>query len=487
MLLSQLFTLAKLPFTGPDSYITGLALNSAHVKPGHLFAALPGTTRDGATFIPQAIKAGARVILAAEGTLLPTQTDNVILLTHSEPRSALARLAAAFYMNKPDVIAGITGTNGKTSTVSFLRQIWANQGLKAASLGTLGLQGLSNTPDFGPVLTTPDSITLAHIVAFLQEQHITHLAMEASSHGLEQHRLDGLTFQGLGFTNLTRDHLDYHGTIEHYLNAKLRLFDLLDEQTPAILNADIDPPLFETIISYAQKRKIKTHTIGKQGQFLKLIKTTPLPDGQEITVEDHNNTHQVFHTPLIGYFQVENIMMAAALAALLPHPTAFSFDSLSNLTGVNGRLQHIATLPQNASVYIDYAHTPDALMRVLEALRPHTQGKLIVVFGAGGDRDRGKRPLMGQIAQNYADKIIVTDDNPRSEKPEAIRKDILTACPTALEIGDRKTAIATGMDMLSAGDILLIAGKGHEEGQTIAGTTYPFNDAQVIRALAAHS
>jgi UDP-N-acetylmuramoyl-L-alanyl-D-glutamate--2,6-diaminopimelate ligase len=363
--------------------------------------------------------------------------------------------------------------------VEFARQLWAMDGKKAAILGTLGVIAPGFPP--GPGLTTPDPVTLAETMAGLRRQGVSHAAMEASSHGLDQFRLDGVRLAAAAFTNLTRDHLDYHGSMDAYRAAKLRLFDaLLPTGAPVIAHADMDPATLAALREIAAARKLDLRTVGEAGETLRLIAAHPRPDGQDLTIEADGTRHTVT-LPLPGRFQADNALVAAALTAALGLTGAVSH--LANLTGVRGRMELAARLPNGAAAYVDYAHTPDALERLLAALRPHTHGSLHVVFGAGGDRDRGKRPLMGAAAARLADAAIVTDDNPRSEDPASIRSAILAACPNALEIGDRAKAIEAALNALKPGDVLVVAGKGHEQGQTIGGTVHPFDDVSVIRAL----
>ena len=460
--------------------ITGITADSRAVAPGFLFAALPGARHDGRAFIAEAVARGAAAVLAPENTPWPTGTPARPLIFDAEPRRRLAQLATALAGVQPATMVAVTGTNGKTSTVSFLRQLWELSGTKAASLGTLGLEA----PGFpaGPGLTTPDPVALAGTLANLAKAGIDHTAMEASSHGLDQYRLDGVRLAAAGFTNLTRDHLDYHGTLQSYRAAKLRLFtDLLPAGAPAVVNADMDAETLRAVRTIAQARRLDLRTVGVAGEALCLMRASPHPRGQSLRVYANGRTRTI-DLALPGRFQADNALLAAALAEATGLDGAL--DLLPRLSGVRGRMELAATLPGDAAVYVDYAHTPDALERLLAALRPHTRGELVVVFGAGGDRDRGKRPLMGAIAARHADRAIVTDDNPRSEDPAAIRAAILTACPGALEIGDRAEAIAAGLGLLGPGDILAVAGKGHEQGQTIGTTTLPFDDVAVVRGLA---
>ncbi len=394
----------------------------------------------------------------------------------------LARMAAALAGPAPDNIVAVTGTNGKTSTVDFVRQLWERAGRKAASIGTLGL--IAPNEAGGTGLTTPDPVALAGVLARLAQDGVQHLAMEASSHGLDQCRLDGVRLCAAGFSNLTRDHLDYHGSMDAYRAAKLRLFaELLPARSVAVLNADMDGETLARLREIARQRRLDLRLVGEAGDTLRLVDARPLPCGQELTIEARGVRHQM-QLPLPGRFQADNALMAAALAEATG--AARALHDLPSLRGVRGRLELAATLPNQAAAYVDYAHTPDALRRVLTSLRPHAQGhRLVCVFGAGGDRDPGKRPFMGQEVCKLADLSIVTDDNPRREDPAAIRADILRACPDAIEIGDREQAIAAGLAALRPGDVLVVAGKGHEQGQIVGATTAPFDDVAMIRRLAA--
>jgi UDP-N-acetylmuramoyl-L-alanyl-D-glutamate--2,6-diaminopimelate ligase len=460
--------------------IAGVTADSRHVVPGDLFAALPGTRVDGRNYIADAVKRGAVAVLAPTGTIWPAGVPQRPIICDPEPARCLARIAAVLAGPQPETVVAVTGTNGKTSTVEFTRQLWASAGEKAASLGTLGLIAPGFEP--GPGLTTPDPVSLAETLAGLARHGIGRAAIEASSHGLDQFRLDGVRLAAAAFTNLTRDHLDYHGTLEAYRRAKLRLFGvLLPEGAPAIAHADMDKATLEALREVALRRRLDLHTVGESGDLFRLIEARPRPDGQELTIRANGRRHQVVLN-LPGRFQADNALVAAALAETLGLSGAL--ERLPALQGVRGRMERAALLPNGAAAYVDYAHTPDALERLLSALRPHTPGRLHVVFGAGGDRDRGKRPLMGQAADRLADRLIVTDDNPRSEDPASIRAAILAACPGAREIGDRARAIETALNDLGAGDVLVVAGKGHEQGQIIGATVLPFDDASVIRRLA---
>jgi UDP-N-acetylmuramoyl-L-alanyl-D-glutamate--2,6-diaminopimelate ligase len=459
--------------------VAGVTADSRQVVPGDLFAALPGSQSDGRAFIADAVARGAVAVLAPADTTWPAGVPPRPLLRDPEPRRRLAQIAAVLAGPQPETLAAVTGTNGKTSTVDFLRQLWASAGLKAASLGTLGVIAPGFPP--GPGLTTPDPVSLAETLAGLRRTGIRHAAMEASSHGLDQARLDGVRLTAGAITNLTRDHLDYHGTLDAYRAAKLRLFtELLPDGAPALASADMDAVTLDALREVARRRRLDLRTVGEAGDMLRLQRVVPRADGQAVTLAAGDAVREVM-LPLPGRFQVDNALLAAGLALALGQVDAL--DRLVALTGVRGRMELAARLDNGAAAYVDYAHTPDALERLLAALRPHTAGRLVVVFGAGGDRDRGKRPLMGAAAARLADLAIVTDDNPRSEDPATIRAAILAACPGALEIGDRAQAIAAGLAALRAGDVLAVAGKGHEQGQTISGTVVPFDDVEVVRHL----
>ncbi len=463
--------------------IAGITADSRRVAPGYLFAALPGSRVDGRAFIADAVERGAVAVLAANGTPWPPGVPPRPLLEDPEPRRCLAQLAAGLAGAQPREMVAVTGTNGKTSTVEFLRQLWLAGGKSAASLGTLGV--IADGFDPGPGLTTPDPVSLAATLAQLARAGIQHAAMEASSHGLDQFRLDGVRLAAAAFTNLTRDHLDYHGTEAAYRAAKLRLFaELLPPGAPAVANADMDAATLAQLTHVAERRRLVLRTVGEQGASLRLLAVKPGPDGQVLRIETAGHTREI-ELPLPGRFQADNALMAAALAMALGERDVL--DRLGVLRGVRGRLELAARLPNGAAIYVDYAHTPDALERLLTALRPHTTGRLHVVFGAGGDRDPGKRPLMGAAAARFADVPIVTDDNPRSENPAAIRAAVLAGCPGGREIGDRARAIAEALNDLRSGDVLAVAGKGHEQGQTIGDTVIPFDDVSVVRRLVAAS
>ena len=461
--------------------LKGLTADSRAVGPGFLFAALPGAKADGRAFIADAVARGAAAVLAPDGTDWPEGTPARPLLTATDPRRMLALFAADFHAAQPTTVVAVTGTNGKTSTVDFLRQIWRHDGLRAASLGTLGLVAEGMAP--GPSLTTPDPVALHAMLAALSQAGVTHAAMEASSHGIEQRRLDGVRLAAAGFSNLTRDHLDYHGTMEAYRAAKLRLFDtLLPAGAAAVVNADMEAASLGALRGIAAARGLRLITVGEAAADLRLVAQRPRPDGQEIEVAAFG-ARATLHLALPGRFQADNALMAAALAIAGGMAPARALALLPALAGVRGRMELAGRLPNGATAYVDYAHTPDALERLLAALRPHVApgARLHVLFGAGGDRDPGKRPLMGAAAAQLADRVWVTDDNPRSEDPAMIRAAVMAGCPGAIDAGDRAGAIARALAALGPGDVLVVAGKGHESGQTIGGVTHPFDDIAMVR------
>ena len=460
--------------------ITGLTSDSREVRPGFLFAALAGSHTDGRGFIADAIARGAVAVLVAAGTALDQLPVPVIADTN--PRRRLALMAARFHAPQPKNIAAITGTNGKTSVAAFTRQIWQHAGKRAASLGTIGIVG----PDFARPgsLTTPDPVVLHRELKALAEAGIDHVALEASSHGLDQYRLDGLDLAAAAFTNLTRDHLDYHGDMAAYFAAKRRLFtELLPRSGTAVLNFDTAEG--RTLAALCRGRSQTVIGFGiPEDCDLRLLAAWPAGDGHAIEIAAFGERRKL-RLNLMGAFQVSNVLAAIGLAVATGVQIGTALDALPLLVGVPGRMEHVASHPSGAPVIVDYAHTPDALETVLQALRPHCKGRLVVVFGCGGDRDAGKRPMMGAIAAAQADRVIVTDDNPRSEDAAAIRRAILAQCPKAQEIGDRRAAIAAALASLAQGDLLLLAGKGHESGQIVGATVLPFSDAEVARACVA--
>jgi UDP-N-acetylmuramoyl-L-alanyl-D-glutamate--2,6-diaminopimelate ligase len=464
-----------------DPEIVGLTADSRQVKPGFLFAALRGVERDGRAFAGDAVARGAVAILTDDPAALALDPDiscRVVVIADANPPRRLALFAARFYRRQPRTIAAVTGTNGKTSVAHFAREIWAGLGYKAASLGTLGL--ISPAGRRAGALTTPDPVGLHRDLAELAEGGIDHVAIEASSHGLAQFRLDGVRLAAAAFTNLTRDHLDYHGDMDAYRAAKERLFTgLLMPDGPAILNAD--SPEFARLAKVCREGGHKVIAYGcAAGAELRIRDRLPRPFGQRITTELFGEPHTI-DLPLVGEFQAMNVLAAFGLVVATGVAPEAALPELPRLSGVPGRMQLVGESATGAPVFVDYAHTPDALASVLAALRPHAERRLAIVFGAGGDRDRGKRPLMGRVATELADLVYVTDDNPRGEKPAEIRRAILAAAPRAIEIGDRGAAIAAAIAELRRGDVLVIAGKGHETGQIVGSDILPFDDVAVAR------
>lgn len=480
--------LDALPAQGPapdwETPVAGLAVDSRRVRDGFVFVAVPGTKFDGAAFAQYAVRQGVLAVIATEEGVATMRRDlgslPVPVFVTGEPRAVLARLAARFEGAQPEVIAAVTGTNGKTSTAHFLRQIWDAAGYRAAAFGTTGVEG----DGFAEPLahTTPEPITLHALLARLASNGCTHAAMEASSHGLAQHRLDGVHLTAAALTNITRDHMDYHVSHDDYVAAKLRLFaEVLPANGVAVLNAD--DPASERANEVATKRGQRVITVGRARKAdLSIVATHYHPRGQTVRLRWQGAAHDV-DLGLIGDFQAANVAVAAGLAIATGVDPETVFAALPGLTGVRGRMELVARRASGAAIFVDYAHTPDALATAIDALRPHCAGRLVVVFGAGGDRDSGKRPLMGAAVACRADMAIVTDDNPRSEPPAAIRAAVLAACPEGTEIGDRAAAILAGVDSLKApDDCLLIAGKGHEQGQEVRGRVLPFDDAEQARA-----
>lgn len=461
-----------------DPDIEGLTEDSRRVEDGWLFAAFPGTKVDGRRFVEEAIRHGAVAVLSSGKIDIPAG-HQIAVIESDNPRRTLAHMAAKFYDHQPDTIVAITGTNGKTSTAWFTQQLWEALGLKAASVGTLGIRGIEIEALRNAKLTsmtTPDMVSLMATLADLAASGINHLAMEASSHGLSQYRLDGVKVRAAAFTNLTRDHLDYHPDMDDYFNAKARLFSevLLDGGT-AVLNADI--PEYEALKKICATRNLHLIDYGRKATSLTLLDRRAEADGQALTISWQNKTYEVT-LPLVGEFMVMNALAALGLVlADMPDHIYDLIKALGTLKGAPGRLQPVPGHPHGA-VYVDYAHTPDALENIMKALRPHTQGKLICVVGCGGDRDPGKRPIMGRLAATLADVAVITDDNPRSEDPAKIRAAMLRDAPGAKEIGDRREAISWAVKQMNKGDVLVIAGKGHEQGQIIAGRVDPFDDVE---------
>jgi len=461
-----------------DPLITGVTADSRKVASGVLFAALPGSRADGRAFIPQAIAQGAAAILAPEDT--PAEAAPV-LVRSGDVRRAYALAAKAFYGAQPRTCVAVTGTNGKTSVATFCRQIWSKLGRHAASMGTLGVTA-GDEEITGPGLTSPDAAEAARLMAELAGRGVTHLALEASSHGIDQRRLDGVALAAAGFTNLTQDHLDYHGSMDSYRLAKLRLFEqLLPRGRTAVLNADSDA--YNHFAASSIMSGLGIYSVGERGRNLSLVSRRLVPEGQRLTIDADGELHEIL-LPLAGAFQASNAMVAAGLCVAAGEKAMDVLAAMEAIRGAPGRLQRIGSGHHGGEAYVDYAHTPDGLETVLRALRPHTSGRLVVVFGCGGDRDRAKRPIMGQIAERLADVAILTDDNPRSESPAAIRAEVRKGAPRAREIADRAAAIQEAVEGLRQGDVLVVAGKGHEQGQIVGETVYPFDDAtEVARAL----
>jgi UDP-N-acetylmuramoyl-L-alanyl-D-glutamate--2,6-diaminopimelate ligase len=454
----------------------GLAVDSRVVKPGDLFFALAGTKTDGARFIQAAIAAGA---VAVAGERAPAGELPVPFVTLSNPRRALALAAARFFPLQPATIAAVTGTSGKTSVAAFTRQIWQRLGRSSASIGTIGL--VSDKRTIYGSLTTPDPIALHRQIDEITRDGVTHLAFEASSHGLDQYRLDGVRVTAGGFTNLSRDHMDYHPDIAHYLAAKMRLFrDLVPPGGAAVISADHD--CSDEVIAVAMARGLRLMTVGTNGdgagEGIRLVDAAIEGFAQTLHIE-HRGRRRAIRLPLVGAFQIENALVAAGLAIGTGSDAEAVFETLGGLEGAKGRLELVGSR-NGAPIFVDYAHKPDALAKALQALRPYAKRRLVVVFGAGGDRDAGKRPLMGAIAAESADRVIITDDNPRSEDPATIRAAILAAAKGAQEIGDRAEAIRAAIDALEEGDALVVAGKGHEIGQIIGDKVLHFSDHEAV-------
>ncbi len=462
---------------GEGAIVTGFAIDHRKVAPGTIFGAFEGARVNGEDFIPAAVQAGAAAVVARP----EARVEGALHIADDNPRERFARLAAKFFAPFPETAVAVTGTNGKTSTVEMTRQLWRMRGYHAASIGTLGVTTADDSVSTG--LTTPDIVTFLSNVAGLAREGVTHVAFEASSHGLSQYRTEGLPVRAAAFTNLSRDHLDYHGDMAAYFCAKLRLFaDVLDPDGTAVVWAD--DPHSPRVEELARMRGNRLVTVGEHGETLKLVAREPGLLGQELTIEAEGRAHRV-NLPLIGAYQAANALVSAGLVIATGGDVAQTLADLTRLQPVRGRLERAVITQAGAPVYVDYAHTPDALDAAIAALKPHTQGRLILVFGAGGDRDTGKRAPMGQAAAAGADVVIVTDDNPRSEDPAAIRAQVLEGAPAAVEIGGRREAIRAAIEMAGAEDIVLIAGKGHEQGQIVGDLVLPFDDVSVARECAA--
>jgi UDP-N-acetylmuramoyl-L-alanyl-D-glutamate--2,6-diaminopimelate ligase len=459
-----------------DSTVTGFAIDHRKVAQGSVFGAFKGAVSNGEDFIPQAIDRGAVAVVARP----EAEVEGVPNIADMEPRRRFADLAAKFYAPYPDTIVAVTGTNGKTSTVEMTRQIWRMSGHRSASIGTLGVTTSDDQVKTG--LTTPDIVTFLSNMAGLKRMGTSHVAYEASSHGLDQHRAEGVPLAAAAFTNFSRDHLDYHETMDAYFEAKMRLFEeLLPTDKPPVIWTD--DPKSDEVIERVGKRGHPLLTVGRKGETIRLVEQSPSPLGQTLMLEHAGKSYRLA-LPLIGAYQASNVLTAAGLVLATGGEWAQTFSAMQRVAPVRGRLERAVITGAGVPVYVDYAHTPDALEAAIAALKPHVEARLIIVFGAGGDRDVGKRPEMGTVASRLADVVIVTDDNPRSEDPARIRADILAGASGAVEVGGRREAIAEAIRLAGAGDIILIAGKGHETGQIVGDRVLPFDDALVARECA---
>jgi UDP-N-acetylmuramoyl-L-alanyl-D-glutamate--2,6-diaminopimelate ligase len=475
MRLGQLLT--DLDGAAAEQTVTGFAIDHRKIAPGTVFGAFQGAAFNGEDFIDEAIAAGAIAIVARP----EAKVSGAVHITDAVPRRLFAQLAARYFRPFPQHIAAVTGTNGKTSTAELTRQLWRMAGHHAASIGTLGITTASDQAKTG--LTTPDIVTFLSNMAGLSREGVTHTIFEASSHGLSQYRSEGVPVSVAAFTNLSRDHLDYHGTMEEYFEAKMRLFDeVVDENGTAVIWAD--DVWSDKVIERVKKREIRLITVGEKGKGIQLLSRQPTQLGQTLELRIQGDVTKV-KLPLIGAYQAANVLVAAGVVMASGGDVEDVLSHMARLQPVRGRLERAVITKSGAPVYVDYAHTPDGLKAAIAALRPHTKGKLITVFGAGGDRDKGKRPEMGAIAVADSDITIVTDDNPRSEDPGLIRADIMAGAPGAHDIGDRRYAIAFAIEHAEPDDIVLIAGKGHEQGQIIMGRVLPFDDVEVARECAA--
>jgi UDP-N-acetylmuramoyl-L-alanyl-D-glutamate--2,6-diaminopimelate ligase len=469
--------LSELSDVHSDSEVTGFAIDHREVARGNVFGAFKGAVFNGEEYIGQAVERGAVAVVARPGA----KVERVPHLADEQPRRLFAELAARFYAPYPETVVAVTGTNGKTSTVEMTRQIWRISGHRSASIGTLGVTTSDEQVKTG--LTTPDIVTFLSNMAGLERMGTSHVAYEASSHGLDQHRCQGVPLAAAAFTNFSRDHLDYHGTMEAYFEAKMRLFEeLLPLRSPAVIWTD-DPKSVE-VMERAQGRGHALLTVGRNGETIRLVEQTPTALGQELMLEHEGKPYRLA-LPLIGAYQASNVLTAAGLVLATGGEWATTFAAMQRVAPVRGRLERAVISRSGVPVYIDYAHTPDALEAAIAALRPHVEGRLITVFGAGGDRDRGKRPEMGAVASSFSDVVIVTDDNPRSEDPAVIRSAIMAGASGATEVPGRREAIAEAIRIARPGDIVLVAGKGHETGQIIGDRVLPFDDALVARECAA--
>ena len=469
--------LSELADTISDSEVTGFALDHRKVALGNVFGAFRGSRFNGEDFIAEAVKRGASAIVARP----EARVEGVPHLAAAEPRKLFAELAAKFFAPYPDVIVAVTGTNGKTSTVELTRQLWRMDGRRSASIGTLGVTTADDQVKTG--LTTPDIVTFLSNMAGMERMGISHVAYEASSHGLDQYRAEGVPVKAAAFTNFSRDHLDYHRDMDAYFAAKMRLFDEVVETdgTAVVWTGD---PKSDEVIGHAMRRGLKLVTVGPKAETIELESRASTPLGQQLLLRHAGKEHKL-SLPLIGAYQMNNVLTAAGLVLATGGDWVTTLAGMGRVSPVRGRLERAVISHAGAPVYVDYAHTPDAVEAAISALRPHVEGRLITVLGAGGDRDHGKRPDMGAVAARLSDVVIVTDDNPRSEEPAAIRKAVLAGAPGAIEIGDRRQAIGEAIAMAKVGDIVLVAGKGHEQGQIVGDQVLPFDDVTVARECAA--
>ncbi len=459
-----------------EAHVTGFAIDHRKIAPGNIFGAFQGAKVNGEDFIEAAISAGAIAIVARPDA----EVEGAVHIANAEPRRIFALMAARYFTPTPQHVAAVTGTNGKTSIAEMTRQLWRMAGLNSASIGTLGVTTADEQVKTG--LTTPDIVTFLSNMSGLAREGVSHAIFEASSHGLSQYRTEGLPVQVGVFTNLSRDHLDYHGDMDSYFEAKMRLFDeVVDESGTAVVWADDE--WSGAVIKRAMDRGLNLFTVGEQGTSLRLLSRTPTQLGQVLMIKAQGNTHRIA-LPLIGAYQAANIMCAAGVILSTGGMLEDVSDHMQRVQPVRGRLERAVITKVGAPVYVDYAHTPDGLRAAIDALRPHVKGQLITIFGAGGDRDKGKRPEMGKVAIELSDITIVTDDNPRSEDPAAIRADILAGAQGAQQVGDRRDAIAHAISLAGPDDIILLAGKGHEQGQVIGDRVIPFDDVEVARECA---
>jgi len=469
--------LGDLAGVADDSEVTGFALDHRKVAPGNVFGAFRGARFNGEDFIAEAVRRGASAVVARP----EAKVEGVPHLSADEPRKLFADLAARFFAPYPDTIVAVTGTNGKTSTVELTRQLWRMDGRRSASIGTLGVTTADDQVKTG--LTTPDIVTFLSNMAGMQRMGISHVAYEASSHGLDQYRAEGVPVRAAAFTNFSRDHLDYHSDMDAYFTAKMRLFDevVAADGTAVVWTGDAKS---QEVIEHATRRGLELITVGPGAKTIELVSRQSTPLGQQLVLRHDGREHKLA-LPLIGAYQMNNVLTAAGLVLATGGDWATTLSGMGRVSPVRGRLERAVISRAGAPVYVDYAHTPDAIEAAIEALRPHVEDRLITVLGAGGDRDEGKRPEMGAVAARLSDAVIVTDDNPRSENPATIRKAVLAGAPGAIEVGDRRQAIAEAIAMAKAGDIVLVAGKGHEQGQIIGDQVLPFDDVTVARECAA--